>query len=158
MINALAGRFTKKGLRELCRRFAGDSAIGHDLLQSVLERSPQDHSTAGEVIRQCKKKPQANNRAFFILCAEYLSTRNNPRDAVEILQSSRFYRESQPRDPLIFYILGEIFFNNKNFDKALIEFLKVDKIHKGFRQTEDYLKQLDEITDRRAAKDGKTVS
>jgi hypothetical protein len=91
------------------------------------------------------------------LAAETLSAQDNHPEAADILKNSRFYRESSPDDPAVFYTLGKIFFNNKEYGRALIEFSKVDKIDRGYRQTEDYLRQLKNISDRRAAKDGKTL-
>jgi tetratricopeptide (TPR) repeat protein len=146
LIGELASQFTKKGFGELVNQFEGDSFIGRDLLGEALKRNPAKNPVIGEIIKICHKNPQTCEINFYLQAAGYYEKIKKIKLAIAILKKSRYYSSRNQENIDLFYKLGVLYFKMKNWQKSLVEMVKVNRIRQGYKDCDYYIKTTKKLT------------
>jgi tetratricopeptide (TPR) repeat protein len=145
MIHELGGRFTKTGFKKLKNRFPGDAFIGRDLLKTAFNRIKPNDPSLLSIIRVCSRNPQACDPDFYLLSADYFMKIRKMNLAIEILKNNRYYSLCKEEHIEICYQVGVLYFKMKKTKRALVEMNKVNRIQKGYKQTDYYIKTINKL-------------
>jgi len=146
LIGELVSSFDKKGFRELVKQFEGDSFIGRDLLGEARNRYQLKNPVIGEIIKVCHKNPQTCEINFYLQAAGYYEKINKIKLAIAILKKSRYYTSRKKENIDVFYDLGVLYFRMKNWQKSLVEMVKVNRIRQGYKDCDYYIKTTKKLT------------
>ncbi len=146
LIGELASRFGKKGFSELVKQFEGDSFIGRDLLGEARNRYQLKNPVIGEIIKGCHKNPQTCEINFYLQAAGYYEKIKKINLAIAILKKSRYYSSRKQEHIDVFYNLGVLYFKMKNWQKSLVEMVKVNRIRQGYKDCDYYIETTKKLT------------
>lgn len=145
-INKLGVTFSKKGFKELIKRFEGDAFISRDLLAEALKKLPLQKPLIENILRAGQKNPQTCDVDFYLNGANYYEKSKKIKSAIAFLKKSRYYTSRKQENIDIFYKLGVFYFKMKNWQKSLIEMTKVKGIRQGYKDSGNYLETIKKLT------------
>ena len=146
IINKIAMNISdKKQLKKAVREFVGDQFLFADILKKVLNVKKDDVQSIVSLVNQCVKISKTYNLEFILNTIDYLEQENRIEPGIEIMKKSRFYESTNKDHIEFFYRLGQIYFKNKNFKKAMSQFLKVNKLEKKYKKTDYYIDKINNI-------------
>lgn len=137
LIGQISRNFSAPGLDELIKQFPADPALCTDILDAAIKANTGDYSI-NNIISGCIKKPGAYNEAFILMAVDYLVNNQEIKSAIKIIKKSKFYKSQDPAHIEIQYKLGELYLQDHDLEKALIQMTKVKGIQENYKKT-DYI-------------------
>jgi len=137
LIGQIPGNFSAPGPDELIKQFPGDPALCTDILDTAIKTNTGAYSV-NNIINGCIKNPGAYNEAFILMAVDYLVNNQEIKPAINIIKKSKFYKSQDPGQIEIQYKLGELYLQDQDLEKALIQMTKVKGIQENYKKT-DYI-------------------
>jgi len=146
IINQIALNTNDKTLlKKAVKEFVGDQFLFSDILKKVLNLKKDDVQSIVSLVNQCVKVSKTYNLEFILSSVEYLELENKIESAIKIMKKSKFYKSYNKGNLEFYYRLAQIYFKNKNYKKAISQFLKVDKLKKKYKKTDYYIDKINNI-------------
>jgi lipopolysaccharide biosynthesis regulator YciM len=134
LIGQISRNFSVSGLNELIKQFPGDPTLCTDILDAAIKANTGAYSI-NNIIAGCIKKTGAYNEAFILMAVDYLVNNQEIKSAIKIIKKSKFYKSQDPGQIEIQYKLGELYLEDHDLEKALIQMTKVKAIQDNYKKT-----------------------
>ncbi len=146
IINQIAVNTSDKNLlKKAVKEFVGDQFLFSDILKKALNMNRNNCDEIINMVNQSVKISKTYNLEFILNTIDYLEQENRIEQAIEIMKKSKFYKTYNKENLEFYYRLAQIYFKNKNFKKAMSQFLKVDKLKKKYKKTDYYIDKINNI-------------
>ena len=146
IINQIAVNINDKNLlKKAVKEFVGDQFLFEDILKKILKHKKDDAKSIVSLVNRCMKISKTYNLEFIFNTIDYLEQENKIESAIKIMKNSKFYKSYNKENLEFYYRLAQIYFKNKNFKKAMSQFLKVDKLEKKYKKTDYYVDKINNI-------------
>jgi tetratricopeptide (TPR) repeat protein len=140
-VQQISANFSASGLNELIKQFPGDPALCTDILDAAIKAKPGAYPI-NNIIAGCIKKPGAYNEAFILTAVDYLENNQEIKSAIKVIEKSKFYKSQDPRHIEIQYKLGQLYLENLDLEKALIQMTKVKGIQDNYKETDNMIEKI----------------
>jgi len=137
LIGQISRNFSAPGLDELIEQFPGDPALCTDILDTAIKANTGAYSI-NNIITGCIKNTGTYNEAFILMAVDYLVNNQEIKSAIKMIKKSKFYKSQDPAYIEIQYKLGELYLEDHDLEKALIQMKKVKSIQENYKKT-DYI-------------------
>jgi len=146
IINQIAVNTNDKNLlKKAVREFVGDQFLFEDILKKALNMKRNNCDEIINMVNQSLKISKTYNLEFILNTIDYLEQENRIEPGIKIMKNSKFYKTYNKEYLEFYYRLAQIYFKNKNFKKAMSQFLKVDKLKKKYKKTDYYIDKINNI-------------
>jgi tetratricopeptide (TPR) repeat protein len=143
-IRQISGNFSPSGLDELIKQFPGDMSLCTDILDAAVKANTGDYSI-NNIINGYIEKPGTYNEAFILTAVDYLENNQEIKSAIKIIKKSKFYRNQDPRHIEIQYRLGQLYLENLDLEKALMQMTKVKGIKDNYKKTDYIIEKINHL-------------
>jgi lipopolysaccharide biosynthesis regulator YciM len=144
LIGQISRNFSFSGLNELIKQFPGDPTLCTDILDAAIKANTGAYSI-NNIIAGCIKKAGAYNEAFILMAVDYLVNNQEIKSAIKIIKKSKFYKNQDPGQIEIQYKLGELYLEDHDLEKALIQMTKVKAIQDNYKKTDYIIKTINNL-------------
>lgn len=141
LIDYISSNFSDKNLEMIIGQFPGDRFLCTDILNSAIKTNTGFQPVI-DVIDQCLNYPQAYNEAFILTAVDYLENIRKIRSAVEVIEKSKFLKNRDQKHIEIQYKLGQLYLENRDLKRALIQMKKVESIQRDYKKTDDMIGKI----------------
>ena len=140
-IEQISRNFSAGGLNELIKQFPGDLSLCTDILDAAIKANTGAYSI-NNIIAGCMRKPGAYNEAFILTAVDYLENNQEIKSAVKIIKKSKFYKSQDPGHIEVQYKLGQLYLEDLNLEKALVQMKKVQGIQNNYKEIDDMIEKI----------------
>ena len=140
-IQQISVNFSPDDLNKLIKQFSGDQSLCTDILGAAIKANTGPYSI-NNIIAGCMKKPGAYNEAFILTAVGYLVKNQEIKPAIKIIKKSKFYKSQDPGQIEIQYKLGELYLEDQDLEKALVQMTKVKDIQDNYKETDNMIEKI----------------